>query len=284
MWKIRYWHCIMFCLCVCVSACVRTVHGRYNVHLTLLSARQKPYSTACTQWLMKWERMWKAVAVVLGTVEVTQNLSQSSQCPGQDMNQLPPSYKSEMPLLETICSVFRKKYECFRLWQPIWTCSITCHMSDKLLWPVRFELLTVTLLWIQAFWDVTMCSCTSGSLCFKGSVCLNAQSQAVQEKLFFWDWLKMKATRSFWTLRNSNAMTQCHNPQDFYPVEGFYYGCVCRHVKTHKKLLPQWTSLQFTLVQHITSMAYCKQEVCSCQSFRNWQPEKFWNEKLMYDG
>jgi hypothetical protein len=161
---------------------------------------------------------------------------------------------------------------------------ITCHMSDKLLWQARFEVLTVTLLWIQVFWDVTMCSCMSGSWCFKGSVFLNAWSQAVQEKLFFLDWLKMKATRSFWTLGNSNTKTQCHNPQDFYPVKGFYYGCVFAHVKTHKKLLPQWISLQFTEVQHITSMAYCKQDVCSCQSFRNRQPKKFWNEMLMYDG
>lgn len=157
-------------------------------------------------------------------MEVTQNFSQSSQCPGQDMNQTPSSYKSEMPLLETICSAFHKKYECFRLWQPIWTCSITCHISDKLLWPARFEVLTVTLLWIQVFWDVTMCSSMSGSWCFNGSVCLNTQESSSPRKTLL---LGLKVTRSFWTLRNSNAMTECHNPQEFYPVKGFFFMVVC---------------------------------------------------------
>lgn len=156
------------------------------------------------------------------------------------------------------------------------------HMSDKLLWQARFEVLMVTWLWIQVFWDVTMCSCMSGSWCFKGSLCLNARSQAVREKLFFLDWLKMKATRSFWTLRYSNTMTQCHNPQDFYPVNGYYYGCVFadtwRHTKNcycsgHPFSLPKYStslpwytaSKKFAHVSHLETDSQRNSEMkCWC--------------------
>jgi hypothetical protein len=68
------------------------------------------------------------------------------------MNQIPPSYKSELPLLETSAQYFIKSMSVLgydSLSEP----AVLYAIYNKLLRPARFEVLTVTLLWIQVFWD-----------------------------------------------------------------------------------------------------------------------------------
>jgi hypothetical protein len=76
------------------------------------------------------------------------------------------------------------------------------HYSAHTWQLVRTEVLTVVLLKIWVFWDVTVCHWASNSWCLEEPWCLHLQGQAVQVSL------KMEALQSFKTSITTHPVTQ----------------------------------------------------------------------------